>query len=55
MKHTIQIITPKTFEDKQTRQQTTQLGYSFMDECGHCIMITYGVSNRDRVSKLLKT
>lgn len=54
MKYTIQPITSRTFEDKQTNQKTTLPGFAFMDECNHCIIIVYGANNRDKVDKVLK-
>lgn len=53
MKFTIEKMkTPLTFLDDRKKEIKLN-GYAFIDECGHCIIITYGEGYRDLMSKYL--
>ena len=54
MKFTIEPITERTFQDKQTSEKVTMPGFAFMDECNCCIIIVYGIGMRNKVDKILK-
>ena len=51
MKHTVKKFDRKLpiFDDKHKKIGESQ-GYSFLDERGNCIIITYGEGRRDLIS-----
>jgi hypothetical protein len=53
MKFTIEKMkTPLTFLDDKKKEIVLN-GYAFINEYGHCIIITYGEGYRDLMSKYL--
>lgn len=53
MKFTIEKMkSPLTFLDDKKKEIKLN-GYAFIDESGHCIIITYGEGYRDLMSKYL--
>lgn len=53
MKHTIENMNFKLKFLIDNKKLVSYNGYAFIDECGHCIIITYGESRRDNISKYL--
>ena len=53
MKHTIQKMSHVLRFQDENKKWISLIGYAFIDECGHCIIIVYGEKKRDVLSEYL--